>query len=174
MNINSLLPKLDELWEIIKISNPTVIGITETNIDHSICDSEISVDWCCAIRRDRKRRGGGIVCYVTSNICCNTRNCISNEIENIFIELLSKSKTNYRKISIRDKLFKKCKSIRLNIDRETYKKARNDVQRTIKLKKNVFWEETVKKYNWTKRTLANVKITRVIKQKEFSMEYNYV
>ena len=60
------------------------------------------------------------------------------------------------------------------MDREIYKKARNDAQRTIKLKKKVFWEETVKKYSRTKRTLANVKITRVTKQKEFSMEYNYV
>ena len=30
LNINSLLPKIDELREIVKISNPRVIGITET------------------------------------------------------------------------------------------------------------------------------------------------
>ena len=87
-NINSLLPKIDELREVVKISNPTVIGITETKLDHSIGDSEISIDGYCAIRRDRNRKGGGVICYVTNNICHDNKNCISNEIENIFIELL--------------------------------------------------------------------------------------
>ena len=88
LNINSLLPKIDELREIVKISNPTVIGITETKLDNSIGDSEISIDGYCAIRRDRNRKGGGVICYATNKICYNNKNCISNEIENIFIELL--------------------------------------------------------------------------------------
>ena len=87
LNINSLLPKIDELRELVKISNPTVIGITGTKIDNSISDSQNSIDGYCAIRRDRNRKRGGVICYVTNKICCNTKNCISNEIENIFIEL---------------------------------------------------------------------------------------
>ena len=88
MNINSLLPKIDELREIVKISNLTVTGITKTKLDNSISDSEISIDGYCAIRRDRNRKGGGVICYVANEICYNTKNCISNKIENIFIELL--------------------------------------------------------------------------------------
>ena len=88
MNINSLLPKIDELREIVKISNPTVIGITETKLDNSIGDSEISIDGYCAIRRDRNSKRGGVIIYVTNKICYSNRNCISNEIGNIFIELL--------------------------------------------------------------------------------------
>ena len=88
MNINSLLPNIDELREIVKISNPTVIGITETKLGNSICDSEISIDGYCAIRGDRSRKGGGVICYVNNKICYNTENCISNETENIFLELL--------------------------------------------------------------------------------------
>ena len=38
------MPKIDELREIVKISNPTVIGITETKLDNLIGDSEISTD----------------------------------------------------------------------------------------------------------------------------------
>ena len=49
LNINSLLPRIDELREIVKISNPTVVGITETKIDSSISDSEISIGEDCAI-----------------------------------------------------------------------------------------------------------------------------
>ena len=48
LNINSLLPKIDELREIVKISNATIIGIIETKIDNSINDSEISSDGYCA------------------------------------------------------------------------------------------------------------------------------
>ena len=32
--------------------------------------------------------GGGVACYVRNKICFNAKNCISNDIENIFIELL--------------------------------------------------------------------------------------
>ena len=39
-----MLPKVDELREIVKISNPTVIGITETKLDNLVSDSEISID----------------------------------------------------------------------------------------------------------------------------------
>ena len=45
------------------------------------------------------------------------------------------------KLSIKDKLFKKFKSSRLNIDLEIYKKARNDVQRTMKQKKKQYFKE---------------------------------
>ena len=45
------------------------------------------------------------------------------------------------KLSLRDKLFKKFKSSHLNIDWQIYKKARNEVQRTIKQKKIQYLEE---------------------------------
>ena len=43
LNINSLVPKIDELREIAKISDPTAIGNTETKKDNSISDSEVSI-----------------------------------------------------------------------------------------------------------------------------------
>ena len=82
------MPKFDELREIVKISDPRVIGITETKLDNSIGDSEISIDRYCAIRHDWNRKGGGSICCVTNKICYNTKNCIANEIENVFVELL--------------------------------------------------------------------------------------
>ena len=39
------------------------------------------------VRSDRNRKGGGTACY-TRNICFNLRTCLSNNIENIFIDLL--------------------------------------------------------------------------------------
>ena len=93
MNIISLLPKIDELREKVKISNLTVIDITEPKLDNSIGDWEISIDGYSAIRGYRNRKSEGVICYVTNKICYNTKNCISIEIENFFAELLiSKTK----------------------------------------------------------------------------------
>ena len=63
MNLNksSLLPKIDKLSEIARIPNPAVVGITETKIDNSIGDSEISIDGYSAIQRDWNRKGGGVL-----------------------------------------------------------------------------------------------------------------
>ena len=41
LNINSILPKIDELRMIAFKTNATVIGITESKIDESVLDGEI-------------------------------------------------------------------------------------------------------------------------------------
>ena len=76
------------------------------------------------------------------------------------------------KLSIRDKLFKKFKSSRLNIDWEIYKEARNEVQRTIKQKKKQYLQEKLSE-NITKKTWANFKTTRATEQKEFPFEHMF-
>ena len=44
LNINSLLPKIDELRNIAKLSNAAVIGISESKLDDSVLSSEIHID----------------------------------------------------------------------------------------------------------------------------------
>ena len=44
------------------------------------------------------------------------------------------------KISDRDKLFKKLKKSRLHVDKDNYKKARNEVQKLIRTKKKPYFE----------------------------------
>ena len=44
LNINSLLPKIDELRNIAKCSNDAVIGITETKLDNTVYGSEVNID----------------------------------------------------------------------------------------------------------------------------------
>ena len=44
LNVNSLLPKIDELRYIAKLSNSAVIGITESKLDNCILDSDIQID----------------------------------------------------------------------------------------------------------------------------------
>ena len=46
LNVNSIPPKIDELRHIAKLSNAAVIGITESQLDNCILDSEIQIDNC--------------------------------------------------------------------------------------------------------------------------------
>ena len=88
LNINGLLNKTDELCYIARSSNAAVIGITETNLDNTVYDFEVTVDAYNIVRNDRNRNGGGVACYIRNNICFYKKTCISDNIENIFIDLL--------------------------------------------------------------------------------------
>ena len=88
LNTNSLLPKIDDLREIVKASNSKVVGITESKLDDSINDCEICIEGYNIIRRDQNTKGEDMVCYVSTKICFNAKNCILNKIDNIFTELL--------------------------------------------------------------------------------------
>ena len=95
LNINSLLTKIDELRDK-KASHVMVLGITGLKLDNSINNYQTFIKGYNIIRCDWNRKGRRVVCYISSRICYNAKNCISNEIENIFIDLLiPKNKTNY-------------------------------------------------------------------------------
>ena len=63
LNINSLLPKIDELRYITKNANAAVIGISETKLDNTVYDSVVAIDGYNIARSDRNRKGGGAACY---------------------------------------------------------------------------------------------------------------
>ena len=68
VNVNSLLPKIDELRYIAKLSNAVVIGITESKLDSCILDSGIQIDNYQILRCDRNRKGRGVACYVRNDL----------------------------------------------------------------------------------------------------------
>ena len=88
LNINSLPSKIAEFRQIAKDTNSAVIGLPETKLDKTIFDSEISIPNYILIRKDRNRKGGGVACYIRSDICFNSQNYLSDEIENISFDLL--------------------------------------------------------------------------------------
>ena len=88
INVNSLLPKIDELRSIAKKSNAAVIGITESKLDDSVLNSEIHIDNYSLIRCDRNRHGGGVACYVRDDISYNQKTTFNSGVENIFIDIL--------------------------------------------------------------------------------------
>ena len=88
LNINSLLSKIDELREIAKVSRAALIGITESKLDNSVLDGEINIEGYSIIRSDRNRHGGGVACYIRSDISFNIRSDFTDDIENIFFDIL--------------------------------------------------------------------------------------
>ena len=64
INVNSLLPKIEEVRFIAKNSKATVIGITETKLDGTIFDAELYIKGYSIVRCDRDRKGGGVVFYI--------------------------------------------------------------------------------------------------------------
>ena len=87
LNINSVLPEIDELRLIAKNTDASLIGISETKLDETIENDEIKIDGYTIERFDRNRRGGGVACYVRNDIIFNVREHFSDEVENIFIDI---------------------------------------------------------------------------------------
>ena len=85
ININRLLPKIEELRRDASQSNAAVIGISESKLDNSIFDSEIEIDGCNLLRFDRNRHGGGVACYVKNDLSFTKINDFPCDIETIFI-----------------------------------------------------------------------------------------
>ena len=52
ININTLLPKTDEVRYIANITNASVIGTSETKLDETILSSELEVDGYDLVRLD--------------------------------------------------------------------------------------------------------------------------
>ena len=44
------------------------IGITKTKLDNTVYDSEVTIDGYNIVQNDRNRKGGGVACYIRSNI----------------------------------------------------------------------------------------------------------
>ena len=64
--ISSILPKIDEFRNTAKYSNSPVTGITETKLDNTVYDSEVTIGGYSIVRNDRNRKGWGVA-YISSN-----------------------------------------------------------------------------------------------------------
>ena len=64
LNINSILPNIDEICYIAKLINVAVIGLSETKLENVVLSSELEVEGYDLVRSDRSQRGGGAACFV--------------------------------------------------------------------------------------------------------------
>ena len=52
LNINSLLPKIDEIRYVAKLTNATVIGLSETKLDNTVLSSKLEIEGYDLVRSD--------------------------------------------------------------------------------------------------------------------------
>ena len=68
LNINSLLPKIDEIRFVAECTKAAVIEITECTLDESIFQSKIEIDNYDLLLCDRNINGEIVACYISSDI----------------------------------------------------------------------------------------------------------
>ena len=56
LKIYSFLPKIEEMHNLAKLTNASVIGISETKLDRSVLNSATVIEGYDYIRRDRSRK----------------------------------------------------------------------------------------------------------------------
>ena len=88
LNIDSILPKLNELKLIAGNTKAAIIGITESKVDNSISNSEVEIPGYCILRCDRNRNWGGVACNVGQHLCFNLRSTAMGDTEGIFFDIL--------------------------------------------------------------------------------------
>ena len=64
LNTRSVLPKHDELQLMLENGQSLVFGLSESWCSDKITDSVVGVPGFRVFRRDRNRRGGGMMVYV--------------------------------------------------------------------------------------------------------------
>ena len=76
-----------------KLTNATVIGLSETKLNNTVLSSELKTEGYDLVRSYRSRRGGGVACFVKNSISYNRKPNFCINTESIFIDIfLPKSK----------------------------------------------------------------------------------
>ena len=87
LNINSILPKNDEIHYIAKLTNAIVVGLSEAGLGNAVLSSELEIEWHDLVRSDWSRKGGGVACFVENSISYNRKPNFCINIETIFTEI---------------------------------------------------------------------------------------
>ena len=96
-NIRNLLNKLDEIRYIINTlkSRIHLILFTETWLNSSVLDEEVSIPGYTIFRKDRGSKGGGVIVYVRDNLSVIRRSDLERpDVEGLWLEItLPKSRS---------------------------------------------------------------------------------
>ena len=76
--------KYDEICYVAKLTNATVIGLSETKLDNTVLSSELEIEGYDLVRSDRSRRGGGVACFVKNSISYNRKPKFCFNTESIY------------------------------------------------------------------------------------------
>ena len=92
LNIKSVLPKHDELQLMLEKGGSLVFGLSETWLDDRITDLEVGIPGFKVFRRDRNRRGGGVMVYVSEQLKAVRRKDLEvNAVEAVWVEVKTRN-----------------------------------------------------------------------------------
>ena len=94
LNINHLQNKFEPLVSLVK-DKLDLFLLTETKIDQSFTTAQFLIEgYSKPFRRDRNKRGGGIILYVRDDIACKEikQTVLPPDIECLFIEINLRNK----------------------------------------------------------------------------------
>ena len=93
LNVNSLLPRLEEIHNLAQLINVSVIGISETKLDVFVLNSEIVTEGFDFRQLDCSRKWGGDTGFIKPSVAHSYKPNMCLNTENIFTEMyLPKSK----------------------------------------------------------------------------------
>ena len=78
--------KNDKIRFIAQHAKGPVIEITEFKLDECIFQTEIQIDNYDLLRYDRNRNGGGVACYIRSDISYVQKDVFPNVIETFYVK----------------------------------------------------------------------------------------
>ena len=88
LNITSLTKHIDELRILLANYPLDVISINESRLDEGILNSEIYIPGYEIVRRDRKRKSGGVCVYIQTAINYSVPTDLHiNNLENFCLEI---------------------------------------------------------------------------------------
>ena len=88
LNINSLLPKMEQLKLFCFENRIDIMAINETKLDSTVGDEEIHIPSYDTIRKDRTSCGGGVLLFIKSNLNFIVRNDLMlNPLECVIVEI---------------------------------------------------------------------------------------
>ena len=97
LNVNSLLcqERLQQVETILKSNNISVFCIQETKLSDNISPTCYQIDGFNVFAKHRNARGGGLICYVRSDLACRRLSrleCSSPTLEHMCIEVFCQNK----------------------------------------------------------------------------------
>lgn len=87
LNVRSLLKNIDELRLFAGSNKPDIITLSESWLDCSISNEEISIENFNLERHDRNRNGGGTVIYIHERFSYNRTSLNNNDLDMVLCTL---------------------------------------------------------------------------------------
>ena len=92
LNVNSLIPKIDEIRLLVENKKIDILVVNETKINDKVEDQLIAIDDFSLKRCDRNRNGGGVALYVKNTVNFKPREDFPNKsLELVCIEVEPKN-----------------------------------------------------------------------------------